>query len=177
MSGRVVGGLEVLRNIEQVPTDEQDRPRRPLMIAKAIVLVNPFEELDELLKREQEFEKKRLEAMNAARPVEKRPVPSSGVSQSSGVSHSSASKSGVSHSSASKSGVSHSSASKSGVSHSSMSKSGGLGHLLDLGSDDEEERKKQILEQLEKQSAAHSERVAYVEKKQKKSGFGDFSSW
>ena len=149
--------MEVLRNIEQVPTDEQDRPRRPLMIAKAIVLVNPFEELDELLKREQEFEKKRLEAMNAARPVEKRPAPSSGVSQSSG--------------------VSHSSASKSGVSHSSMSKSGGLGHLLDLGSDDEEERKKQILEQLEKQSAAHSEGVAYVEKKQKKSGFGDFSSW
>lgn len=149
--------MEVLRNIEQVPTDEQDRPRRPLMIAKAIVLVNPFEELDELLKREQEFEKKRLEAMNAAKPVEKRPAPSSGVSQSSGVSHSSASKTGVNHSNA--------------------GKSGGLSHLLDLGSDDEEERKKQILEQLEKQSAAHSEGVAYVEKKQKKSGFGDFSSW
>ena len=167
MTGRVVGGLEVLRNIEQVPTDEQDRPRRPLMIAKAIVLVNPFEELDELLKREQEFEKKRLEAMNAAKPVEKRPAPSSGVSQSSGVSHSSASKSGVSHSSASKSSINHSNAGK----------SGGLSHLLDLGSDDEEERKRQILEQLEKQSAAHSEGVAYVEKKQKKSGFGDFSSW
>lgn len=167
MSGRVVGGLEVLRNIEQVPTDEQDRPRRPLMIAKAIVLVNPFEELDELLKREQEFEKKRMEAMNAAKPVEKRPAPSSGVSQSSGVSHSSASKTGVNHSSASKSSINHSNAGK----------SGGLSHLLDLGSDDEEERKKQILEQLEKQSAAHSEGVAYVEKKQKKSGFGDFSSW
>lgn len=149
--------MEVLRNIEQVPTDEQDRPRRPLMIAKAIVLVNPFEELDELLKREQEFEKKRMEAMNAAKSVEKRPAPSSGVSQSSGVSHSSASKTGVNHSNA--------------------GKSGGLSHLLDLGSDDEEERKKQILEQLEKQSAAHSEGVAYVEKKQKKSGFGDFSSW
>ena len=153
----MVGGLEVLRNIEQVPTDEQDRPRRPLMIAKAIVLVNPFEELDELLKREQEFEKKRMEAMNAAKSVEKRPAPSSGVSQSSGVSHSSASKSSINHSNA--------------------GKSGGLTHLLDLGSDDEEERKKQILERLEKQSAAHSEGVAYVEKKQKKSGFGDFSSW
>lgn len=161
MTGRVVGGLEVLRNIEQVPTDEQDRPRRPLMIAKAIVLVNPFEELDELLKREQEFEKKRLEAMNAVRPVEKRPAPSSGVSQSS----------------VGGSGVSHSSASKTEIKHSNTDKSGGLSHLLDLGSDDEEERKKQILEQLEKQSAAHSEGVAYVEKKQKKSGFGDFSSW
>ena len=161
MSGRVVGGLEVLRNIEQVPTDEQDRPRRPLMIAKAIVLVNPFEELDELLKREQEFEKKRLEAMNAVRPVEKRPAPSSSVS----------------YSSVGGSGVSHSSASKTEIKHSNTDKSGGLSHLLDLGSDDEEERKKQILEQLEKQSAAHSEGVAYVEKKQKKRGFGDFSSW
>ena len=161
MTGRVVGGLEVLRNIEQVPTDEQDRPRRPLMIAKAIVLVNPFEELDELLKREQEFEKKRLEAMNAVRLVEKRPAPSSSVS----------------YSSVGGSGVSHSSASKTEIKHSNTDKSGGLSHLLDLGSDDEEERKKQILEQLEKQSAAHSEGVAYVEKKQKKSGFGDFSSW
>lgn len=161
VTGRVVGGLEVLRNIEQVPTDEQDRPRRPLMIAKAIVLVNPFEELDELLKREQEFEKKRLEAMNAVRPVEKRPAPSSSVS----------------YSSVGGSGVSHSSASKTEIKHSNTDKSGGLSHLLDLGSDDEEERKKQILEQLEKQSAAHSEGVAYVEKKQKKSGFGDFSSW
>ena len=157
----MVGGLEVLRNIEQVPTDEQDRPRRPLMIAKAIVLVNPFEELDELLKREQEFEKKRLEAMNAVRPGEKRPAPSSSVS----------------YSSVGGSGVSHSSASKTEIKHSNTDKSGGLSHLLDLGSDDEEERKKQILEQLEKQSAAHSEGVAYVEKKQKKSGFGDFSSW
>lgn len=161
MTGRVVGGLEVLRNIEQVPTDEQDRPRRPLMIAKAIVLVNPFEELDELLKREQEFEKKRMEAMNAAKSVEKRPAPSSSVS----------------YSSVGGSGVSHSSASKTEIKHSNTDKSGGLSHLLDLGSDDEEERKKQILEQLEKQSAAHSEGVAYVEKKQKKSGFGDFSSW
>lgn len=161
VTGRVVGGLEVLRNIEQVPTDEQDRPRRPLMIAKAIVLVNPFEELDELLKREQEFEKKRLEVMNAVRPVEKRPAPSSSVS----------------YSSVGGSGVSHSSASKTEIKHSNTDKSGGLSHLLDLGSDDEEERKKQILEQLEKQSAAHSEGVAYVEKKQKKSGFGDFSSW
>ena len=95
------------------------------------------------------------------RPVEKRPAPSSSVS----------------YSSVGGSGVSHSSASKTEIKHSNTDKSGGLSHLLDLGSDDEEERKKQILEQLEKQSAAHSEGVAYVEKKQKKSGFGDFSSW
>ena len=53
----------------------------------------------------------------------------------------------------------------------------GLSHLLDLGSDDEEEKKKQILEQLEQQVVAHLEGVAHVEKKQRKNGFGDFSSW
>lgn len=53
----------------------------------------------------------------------------------------------------------------------------GLSHLLDLGSDDEEEKKKQILEQLEQQVVAHSEGIARVEKKQRKNGFGDFSSW
>lgn len=69
-----MGGLEVLRNIEQVPTDEHDRPTRPLMIAKAVVLVNPFEELDDVLKRELEFEKKRREVMEQQVNVEKQPV-------------------------------------------------------------------------------------------------------
>ena len=69
-----MGGLEVLRNIEQVPTDEHDRPTRPLMIAKAVVLVNPFEELDEVLKRELEFEKKRRGVMEQQVNVEKQPV-------------------------------------------------------------------------------------------------------
>lgn len=74
MRRRVVGGLEVLRNIEQVPTDEHDRPTRPLMIAKAVVLVNPFEELDDVLKRELEFEKKRREVMEQQVNVEKQAV-------------------------------------------------------------------------------------------------------
>ena len=74
MRRRVVGGLEVLRNIEQVPTDEHDRPTRPLMIAKAVVLMNPFEELDEVLKRELEFEKKRREVMEQQVNVEKQAV-------------------------------------------------------------------------------------------------------
>ena len=64
----------MLRNIEQVPTDEHDRPTRPLMIAKAVVLVNPFEELDEVLKRELEFEKKRREVMEQQVNVEKQAV-------------------------------------------------------------------------------------------------------
>ena len=47
--GRVVGGLDVLQAMEQVKTDAQDRPVKPILIAKTLVLVNPFEELDELL--------------------------------------------------------------------------------------------------------------------------------
>lgn len=60
-NNRVVGGLNVLQEIEQVKTDASDRPLRPLMIAKAIVLVNPFEEVDEMIKRDLEVEKKKEE--------------------------------------------------------------------------------------------------------------------
>lgn len=60
-NSRVVGGLNVLQEIEQVKTDASDRPLRPLMIAKAIVLVNPFEEVDEMIKRDLEVEKKKEE--------------------------------------------------------------------------------------------------------------------
>ena len=57
--GRVVGGLNVLQEMELVKTDSQDKPVKPIMIAKTIVLVNPFDELDELLKRELELEKQK----------------------------------------------------------------------------------------------------------------------
>ena len=79
-----MGGLEVLRNIEQVPTDEHDRPTRPLMIAKAVVLVNPFEELDEVLKRELEFEKKRREVMEQQVNVEKQAADKKQVGEETG---------------------------------------------------------------------------------------------
>ena len=58
---RVVGGLNVLQEMEQVKTDSSDRPLRPLMIAKTIVLVNPFEEVDEMIRRDMEIEKKKEE--------------------------------------------------------------------------------------------------------------------
>lgn len=37
--GRVVGGLNVLQEMELVKTDSQDKPVKPIMIAKTIVLV------------------------------------------------------------------------------------------------------------------------------------------
>ena len=115
--GRVVGGLNVLQEMELVKTDSQDKPVKPIMIAKAIVLVNPFDELDELLKRELELEKQKEAAEKEETP--KRP--------------------------------------------------------LDKKELDEEKRKR-ILEELERQTAAHEENGPVV-KKPKVGGFGDFSSW
>lgn len=116
--GRVVGGLDVLQAMELVKTDNQDKPVKPIMIAKTIVLVNPFDELDEILKRELEMEKKK-EAMEKE-VVTKRPI-------------------------------------------------------VDKKELDEEKTKK-ILEELEKQTAAHEENGPII-KKPKIGGFGDFSSW
>ena len=40
--GRVVGGLSTLDAMEQVETDEQDRPKQPITITKVTVFVDPF---------------------------------------------------------------------------------------------------------------------------------------
>ena len=43
----MVGGLDVLSRIEQLPTDAEDRPIEPgLHITNALILVNPFENLE-----------------------------------------------------------------------------------------------------------------------------------
>ena len=133
--GRVVGGLDVLQAMEQVKTDAQDRPVKPILIAKTLVLVNPFEELDELFRRELLAEKQR----EAQREEEKKQAQKRSAPVKSNV---------------------------------------GIGNLLDLGGDGMgEERRKEILEQLEQQNAAHEEGGGFVEKRTKKGGFGDFSSW
>ena len=58
---RVVGGLNVLQEMEQVKTDSSDRPLKPIIIAKTLVLVDPYEEVDEMIKRDLEIEKKKEE--------------------------------------------------------------------------------------------------------------------
>ena len=58
---RVVGGLNVLQEMELVKTDSSDRPLKPIIIAKAIVLVDPYEEVNEMIKRDLEIEKKKEE--------------------------------------------------------------------------------------------------------------------
>jgi peptidyl-prolyl cis-trans isomerase-like protein 2 len=45
--GRVVGGLETLKAMEAVETDNKDVPVAPIVIRKALVFVNPFKDVDE----------------------------------------------------------------------------------------------------------------------------------
>ena len=58
---RVVGGLNVLQEMELVKTDSSDRQLKPNIIVKAIVLVDPYEEVNEMIKRDLEIEKKKEE--------------------------------------------------------------------------------------------------------------------
>jgi len=45
--GRVVGGMETLQKIEDVPTDASDRPLQAVMITSCTVFTNPYTELRE----------------------------------------------------------------------------------------------------------------------------------
>ncbi|XP_028969081.1 RING-type E3 ubiquitin-protein ligase PPIL2 [Galendromus occidentalis] len=47
--GKVVGGLPTLQAIEDIETDNKDRPIEDVRLIKATVFVNPFEEADEEL--------------------------------------------------------------------------------------------------------------------------------
>jgi peptidyl-prolyl cis-trans isomerase-like protein 2 len=42
--GKVVGGLDVLQTLEDVPVDESKRPKEDVPILEAVVFVDPFEE-------------------------------------------------------------------------------------------------------------------------------------
>jgi len=85
--GRLVGGLETLNAMERVETDEKDRPKEVIKLTKAVVFVNPFEEVDAVLREEREKkeeEQKRQEEADrkkkaAAAPVEAPKVYRSGV--------------------------------------------------------------------------------------------------
>ncbi|XP_037271675.2 RING-type E3 ubiquitin-protein ligase PPIL2 [Rhipicephalus microplus] len=54
--GKLVGGLEALNVIEAVETDNKDRPIEDIVIIKAVVFVDPFEEVNEELKKKREEE-------------------------------------------------------------------------------------------------------------------------
>lgn len=71
LTDSVVGGLAVLRAIEKLPTDASDRPLKPLTLVKAIVLANPFDLADQIMKRDLEIEKAREKAVRVGRGAQR----------------------------------------------------------------------------------------------------------
>jgi peptidyl-prolyl cis-trans isomerase-like protein 2 len=50
--GRVVGGMEVLTKIEDVKTDEADKPTEAIIIEKTLIFVDPYKEAEEMIENE-----------------------------------------------------------------------------------------------------------------------------
>lgn len=57
--GRVVGGLDTLTSMERVETDNKDRPIEDIIVEKAQVFVDPYQEADEQLMAERAEEAKK----------------------------------------------------------------------------------------------------------------------
>ena len=49
MFGHVVGGLETLGSIEKIEVDNKDRPIEDIILIKAIVFTDPFQEVEEMV--------------------------------------------------------------------------------------------------------------------------------
>ena len=43
MFGKVVGGLEVLDKLEDIPTDHDEKPLQDIKINSVVIFVDPFE--------------------------------------------------------------------------------------------------------------------------------------
>lgn len=71
--GKVVGGLDTLAAMEKIETDNKDRPIQDIIIGKAQVFVDPYQEADELLSKERE-ESKKLEESKLKKKEEKKPA-------------------------------------------------------------------------------------------------------
>ncbi|CAH1115104.1 unnamed protein product [Psylliodes chrysocephalus] len=54
--GRVVGGIETLNEMEKIEVDNKDRPIEDIILIKAQVFVNPYDEADEQLAKERQAE-------------------------------------------------------------------------------------------------------------------------
>jgi hypothetical protein len=49
--GKLVGGMDVLSKMEAVETDKKDRPKSSITIEDCIVFVDPYQEVDEQVKK------------------------------------------------------------------------------------------------------------------------------
>jgi peptidyl-prolyl cis-trans isomerase-like protein 2 len=59
--GRVVGGMDVLQKLENVPSDEGNRPEEDIIMENVVVFVDPFEEFQKQKQEKDELEKVREE--------------------------------------------------------------------------------------------------------------------
>ena len=139
----------MLQAIEELRTDAKDRPTKPLTLVKAIVLSNPFDLADQIMKRDLEIEKSREKAVCSRRMCDEqqtektqpKPKPKPKPQQHGGL--------------------------------------GKLLNLAEEEEeeDEEEKKRKSILESIEQQTSKHEEQAVTASRKPKKGGFGDFSSW
>lgn len=66
--GRIVGGLETLDKMEAIEVDKHDKPKEDIKFLESQVFVNPYDEVDEMLKNEREEAiKKEAEEKKAAK--------------------------------------------------------------------------------------------------------------
>lgn len=54
--GKLVGGLDTLSEMEKIEVDNKDRPIEDIIIEKAHIFVDPFQEADEMLAKERSDE-------------------------------------------------------------------------------------------------------------------------
>lgn len=73
--GRLVGGASTLCAIENVETDEEDRPVKPVLFMKAEVFVDPFEEAAKVVSKEREAAAKGAQKEKAMAPQEQQQKP------------------------------------------------------------------------------------------------------
>jgi peptidyl-prolyl cis-trans isomerase-like protein 2 len=61
--GRVVGGMDVLTKLENVPVDDGSRPLNDIVMENVVVFVDPFEEFQKQKREKDEAEKQKEEIM------------------------------------------------------------------------------------------------------------------
>lgn len=71
--GKLVGGLDTLNEMEKIEVDNKDRPIEDIIIEKAHIFVDPYQEADEQLvnERQEELEKQQKAILEEKKRKEK----------------------------------------------------------------------------------------------------------
>ena len=93
--GSVVGGMQILDQIEEIDTDQKDRPRQEIKIMKAAIFASPLEEADGILLEQVRtaMDRRKATAMSSALPTVSAAAPTK--ANSSGRGSSSIAKPGI----------------------------------------------------------------------------------